>query len=40
MVEFPAWTFTPSILCIRLKETSEDGNGESGRVEGVDFLVR
>ena len=32
--------FVPSILCTQLEETSKDGNGESGRMEDVDYLKR
>ena len=38
--DFQRGSFTPSILCAQLEGTNKNGNGESGRVEGVDYLKR
>ena len=38
--DFQRGPFTPSILRAQLEGTNKDGNGESGRVEGVDYLKR
>ena len=38
--DFQRGPFTPSILRAQLEGTNKDGNGESGRVEGVDCLKR
>ena len=35
--DFQREPFTPSILRAQLEGTNKDGNGESGRVEGVDY---
>ena len=38
--DFQRGPFTPSILRAQLEGTNKDGNGESDRVEGVDYLKR
>ena len=38
--DFQSGLFTPSIPRAQLEETNKDGNGESRRVEGVDYLKR
>ena len=38
--DFQRGPFTPSILRAQLEGTNKDGNGESGRVEGVDYQKR
>ena len=38
--DFQRGPFTPSILRTQLEGTNKDGNGESGWVEGVDYLKR
>ena len=38
--DFQRGPFTPSILRAQLEGTNKDGNGESERVEGVDYLKR
>ena len=38
--DFQRGPFTPSILRAQLEGMNKDGSGESGRVEGVDYLKR
>ena len=38
--DFQRGPFTPSMLRAQLEGTNKDGKGESGRVEGVDYLKR
>ena len=38
--DFQRGPFTPSMLRAQLEGTNKDGNGESGWVEGVDYLKR